>query len=71
MKTGDFAGVALRLCSLRRRFFLVIAQSKLKLFGSMKLIVMTFSFSQRRSKAFEQKIGEVIDSTHGRLGATC
>jgi len=71
VKTGDFAGVALRLCSLRTSVFLVIAQSKLKLFGSMKLIVMTFSFSQRRSKAFEQKIGEVIDSTHGRLGATC
>lgn len=70
MKTGDFAGVALRLLS-QDKFFLVIAQSKLKLFGSMKLIVMTFSFSQRRSKASEQKIGEVIDSTHRRLGATC
>lgn len=33
----------------------------------MKLIVTTFSFSQRRSTAFEQKIEEVIDSTHERL----
>lgn len=56
-KTGDFAGVISLLSLLEPEFCVSVAQTKLTHFDRIVLIVITFSFSQRRSKVSRTKDG--------------